>query len=52
MANKDVTIGRVINAMGMIGVLSGVFLFTFTIVLLLFRNGFGRDFPNWFHWLW
>jgi hypothetical protein len=36
-------IGRVINAAGMIGVLAGLVLFTFGLVLLLFRRGFGFD---------
>jgi hypothetical protein len=52
MANKHMMIGRVINATGMIGVSSGVVLFTFAIVLLLFRRGFGFDFPGFFHWFW
>jgi hypothetical protein len=52
MAEKDMIIGRVINAMGMIGVSSGVLLFTFAIVFLLFRRGFGIDFSSLFHWFW
>jgi hypothetical protein len=52
MADKDITIGRVINAIGMIGVSSGVLLFTFGIVLLFFRRGFGFDVANFFHWFW
>jgi hypothetical protein len=49
MAERDIVIGRVINATGMIGVLSGTFLFLFAIVLLLLRLGFGFDFPfQWF----
>jgi len=43
MANKDIIIGRVINITGMIGVLAGTVLFTFAIVLILFRRGFGLD---------
>jgi hypothetical protein len=52
VADKDMIIGRVINAVGMIGVSSGVLLFTFALVLLLFRRGFGFDIPNPFHWFW
>jgi hypothetical protein len=52
MADKDMIIGRVINAMGMIGVSSGVLLFTFAIVFLLFRRGFGLDISSLFHWFW
>jgi hypothetical protein len=52
MADKHMMIGRVINATGMIGVSSGVVLFTFGIVLLLFRRGFGFDVPSFFHWFW
>ena len=48
MTDKDIVVGRVINATGMIGVLSGIFLFFFAIVLLLLRLGFGFEFP--FHW--
>ena len=36
MADKNITIGRVINVTGVIGVLLGVLLFTFGIVLLYF----------------
>jgi hypothetical protein len=49
MADKNIIIGHVINVTGMLGVLSGIVLFTFVIVLLLFRYGFGLDTPNWFH---
>ena len=49
MANKDIIIGRVT---GMIGVLAGTVLFTFAIVLILFRRGFGLDIPNSIHWFW
>jgi hypothetical protein len=52
MANKDIFIGRVINITGMIGVLAGTVLFTSAIVLILFRRGFGLDFPNSSHWFW
>ena len=52
MANKNIIIGRVINVTGMIGVLAGIVLFTFAIVLILFRRGFGLDIPNLFHWFW
>jgi hypothetical protein len=45
-------IGRTINATGMIGVSAGIVLFTFAIVLLLFRRGFGVDIPNSLHWFW
>jgi hypothetical protein len=43
MTDRDMIIGRLINVTGMIGVLAGVILFTFAIVLLLFRRGFGFD---------
>ena len=52
MEDKDITIGRVINGTGMVGVSAGIVLFTFGIVLLLFRRGFGFDIPNSFHWFW
>ena len=52
MANRDIIIGRVINITGMIGVLAGTVLFTFAIVLILFRRGFGLDIPNSIHWFW
>jgi hypothetical protein len=46
MANKNIIIGRVINVTGMIGVLAATVLFTFALVLILFRRGFGLDIPN------
>jgi hypothetical protein len=52
MANKNIIIGRVINVTGMIGVFAGIVLFTFAIVLILFRRGFGLDIPNLSHWFW
>lgn len=52
MADKNLIIGRVINVTGMIGVSAGIVLFTFAVVLLLFRRGFGFDIPNPFHWFW
>jgi hypothetical protein len=52
MADRDIIIGRVINATGMIGVLAGIILFTFVIVLLLFRRGLGFDIPNSLAWFW
>src|SRR5262245_27535124 len=52
MADKDVVIGRVINITGMIGVLAGTVLFTFAIVLILFRRGFGLDIPYSIYWFW
>jgi hypothetical protein len=52
MTNKDIIIGRVINITGMIGVLAGIVLFTFAIVLILFRRGFGLDISNPIHWFW
>jgi len=45
----DLVIGRVINVTGMMGVLAGLFLFAFGIVLLVFRHGFGFDL---FHRFW
>ena len=52
MADRDIIIGRVINVTGMTGVLAGIILFTFAIVLLLFRRGFGFDIPNSLAWFW
>ena len=52
MADNDILIGRVINITGAIGVLSGIILFFFGIVLLVFRRGFGVDIANLFHWFW
>jgi hypothetical protein len=52
MTDKHMIIGHVINATGMIGVSSGVLLFTFAIVLLVFRRGLGFDIPSLFHWFW
>ena len=50
MADKgDPVIGHVINVMGMVGVLAGLVLFTFAIVLVVFRQGLGLDV---FHWFW
>jgi hypothetical protein len=51
-ADKNIIIGRMINVTGMIGVLAGTVLFTFGIVLLLFRRGLGFDISNSFHWFW
>ena len=52
MADKDIIIGRVINVVGMIGVSAGTILFTFAIVLLLFRRGLSFDISNSLHWFW
>jgi len=52
MADRHIVIGRVINVTGMLGVFSGVLLFAFGIVLLLFRRGLGFDFSSAFHWFW
>jgi hypothetical protein len=52
MADKDITIGRVINITGMLGVSSGILLFAFGIVVLLFRRGLGFDIASAFHWFW
>jgi hypothetical protein len=52
VADKEITIGRVINVTGMLGVFSGVLLFAFGIVLLLFRRGLGFDLPSALHWFW
>ena len=52
MADRHVVIGRVINVSGMIGVSAGLVLFTFGLVLLLFRRGLGFDIASAFHWLW
>jgi hypothetical protein len=52
MTERDIIIGRVINVTGMIGVLAGLVLFTFALVLLLFRRGLGFDIANSFQWFW
>jgi hypothetical protein len=52
MEDKNITIGRVINLTGMIGVSAGIVLLAFGIVLLLFRRGFGFNVGNLFHWFW
>jgi hypothetical protein len=52
MADTNITVGRVINVTGMIGVSAGIVLLAFGIVLLLFRRGFGFDIANLFHWFW
>jgi hypothetical protein len=52
MADRDMIIGRLINVTGMIGVLAGLVLFTFAIVLLLFRRGLGFDIASSFQRLW
>ena len=52
MVDKNIIIGRVINVTGMIGVLAGTILFTFGIVLLVFRRGFGFAVSNPVHWFW
>jgi hypothetical protein len=52
MADRRIVIGRVINVTGMIGIVAGIVLFAFGIVLLVFRYGFGFDIPNWLRWFW
>jgi hypothetical protein len=52
MSDKGISIGRVINVTGMIGVSAGIILLAFGIVLVLFRRGFGLDIANPFHWFW
>jgi hypothetical protein len=52
VAGRAIMIGRVINATGMIGVLAGLVLFTFGLVLLLLRRGFGFDIVGSFRWFW
>jgi hypothetical protein len=52
MSDRDIIIGHVINITGMIGVLAGLVLFTFGLVLLLFRRGLGFDIANSFQWFW
>ena len=52
MADKDIFIGRVINVTGMTGVLAGLVLFAFALVLLLFRRGFGFDIASTLPWFW
>jgi hypothetical protein len=50
MADRDIIIGRAINLTGMIGVMAGIVLFAFAIVMLLFRRGFGFDLSSAFRW--
>jgi len=55
MADKNIIIGRVINVTGMVGVSAGIVLFTFftfAMVLMVFRHGFGVGIPNSLHWFW
>ena len=52
MEDKNITIRRVINVTGMIGVSAGIVLLAFGIVLLLFRRGFGFNVGNLVHWIW
>jgi hypothetical protein len=52
MADRGIIIGRVINVTGMIGVLAGLVLFTFAVVLLVFRRGFGFDIASSLHSFW
>jgi len=52
MTDKDIIIGKVINVTGIIGVLAGIVLFAFGIVLLVFRHGLGFDIPNSLRWFW
>jgi hypothetical protein len=52
MTDKNIIIGRVINVAGMVGVSAGIVLFTFAMVLMVFRRGFGVDIPNSLHWFW
>jgi len=52
MEDKEIIIGRMINITGMVGVLSGIFLFACAIVLLIFRYGFGFDITNSFRAFW
>jgi hypothetical protein len=52
MADKNLTIGHVINTTGTIGVSAGIVLFAFGIVLLVFRRGFGFEMANPVHWFW
>jgi hypothetical protein len=48
----DILAGRAIDHELALGVLAGTVLFTFAIVLILFRRGFGLDIPNSIHWIW
>ena len=43
MADKGISIGRMINVTGMVGVSAGIVLLAFGLVLLLFRRDFGLD---------
>jgi len=52
MADKGISIGRMINVTGMVGVSAGIVLLAFGLVLLLFRRGFGLDIAAPFHWFW
>jgi hypothetical protein len=48
--DKDLKIGRAINLTGMIGVASGILLFTMGFVFLVFRHGLGLVFQG--PWFW
>jgi len=52
MTDKEIIIGRMMNITGMVGVVSGIFLFVFGIVLLIFRHGFGFNITDSFRWFW
>ena len=52
MTDRNMIIGRLINVTGMIGVSAGLVLFTFAIVLVLFRRGFGFDIASLLHSFW
>jgi hypothetical protein len=52
MADKGISIGRMINVTGMVGVSAGIVLLASGLVLLLFRRGFGLDIAAPFHWFW
>ena len=52
MTDKVITIGHVINVTGMLEVFSGLVLFAFAMVLLLFRRGLGFDIASAFHRFW
>jgi hypothetical protein len=52
MTGRDIIIGRLINVTGMIGISAGFILFTFGLLLLLFRRGLGLDLSSSFYWFW
>ena len=52
MADKNIIIGRVINVTGNSAGIVLFTFFTFAMVLMVFRRGFGVGIPNSLHWFW